>query len=184
VLFEPAFSNGNAVWFTNSLSGDAVVSVTVLTSASHVLTQASHVERYSVELDPKTASQLKNLCESFLERPPPRCDPMGFDGVWYHAAHYVSGRGYLMRSFWTPRRDSVERRFVELAEALRDFATSPASLRTEHWWRIQDTADALREAQGMPFFDPKLGEMQPPANVNRVVAPAKGQSEPSRTESN
>jgi hypothetical protein len=139
VLFEPAFAAPNAVWLTVSPSGNVVVSVTVLT-------KVFHVERYTAELDGDTVSRLNGLCADFLSRSPEVCDHIGYDGVWYHAAHYVEGRGYLMRSFWHPHTDGVDHRFVELAEALRDYTVSPAFLRAERWVRIQDTSGALRDA--------------------------------------
>lgn len=134
VLFEPAFSTHHAVWLTQqSASAEGKVSVSVRTSETAV-------ELYETSLDERTSALLGRLCRAFLTSEPPACARIGLDGVWYHAAHHLSDSGYAMRSLWSPKRDSLDGKFVRLAEALRDYATARPALRMEYWWNIQRAA--------------------------------------------
>jgi hypothetical protein len=135
VVFEPAFSTDHALWFTIQTSGDARVSVSTLTE--------DKADFFEASLDSRTAARLKRLCHSFLTAPRPPCARIGYDGVWYHAAHHVGDSGYAMRSFWSPRRGSVDEKFVRLAEALRDYVVAPLQLRSVYWWHIQSAESEL-----------------------------------------
>jgi hypothetical protein len=135
VLFEPVFATHHAVWFTVQASGVAKVSVSALTGEVPDLFEAA--------LDPSTTGMVKALCHSFAIAPPPTCAPLGVDGATYYVAHYVGDTGYAMRSFWSPRRGSVEEKFVHLAEALRDYVVAPEQLRSIYGLRIRDNVRVL-----------------------------------------
>jgi hypothetical protein len=135
VLFEPAFFSHHAVWFTAQPSGDAQVSVSALTENAP--------DFFDAPLDSRTAARLKRLCHSFLTSARPTCARIGYDGVWYHAAHHVGESGYAMRSFWSPKRGSVDEKFVRLAEALRDYVIAPLQLRSVYWSHIQRAESEL-----------------------------------------
>lgn len=132
VLFEPAFATHHAVWLTVQTSGTSKISVSALVGEVPDFREAS--------LDPSTTRMVKALCHSFLTAPPPTCARWGADGVTYHAAHYVGDTGYAMRSFWSPKRGTVEEKFVRLAEALRDYVVVPEQLRSIYGSRIRDNA--------------------------------------------
>jgi hypothetical protein len=50
-----------------------------------------------------------------------------------------------MKSFWTPRRGSVGRAFVKLAEALRNYAALPPGFRSPAWLALQEAETNLAE---------------------------------------
>jgi hypothetical protein len=50
-----------------------------------------------------------------------------------------------MKTFWTPRRGTVGRAFVELAEALRNYAALPPGLRRSAWSSLQEAERVLEE---------------------------------------
>ena len=66
--------------------------------------------------------------------------------VWYHAAHPIDGRTYVMRSFWSPRKGEFEVLMADLAEALRDVVVSPGAFQMELAIRLRNAANALEIA--------------------------------------
>jgi len=138
VVFEPAFSSAHAVWFVqNSPAADAMVFVKVRAN--------DQIQSYSALLDGNTASRLSKLCLASLSSRTETCQPLGMDGVWYHAAHPKPSGSYEMASFWSPRRGTVASTFVGVAEALRNYATMPQSLRSPAWLALQEAANRLSE---------------------------------------
>jgi hypothetical protein len=136
MVFEPAFSNPHAVWFVqHDDRADATVFVKVRANDGS--------ESYSALLDPSTALRLSRLCLAALTADFASCERLGYDGVWYHAAHPLPTRAYAMASFWTPRHGSVANAFVKVAEALRSYATVPQSLRSQAWTTLQQSESAL-----------------------------------------
>ncbi len=130
----------HVVWFTHDGESGATVEV-------RFQSQDGGRERRTAKLDHRTARMLDRMCEQFL-RHRSECARRGFDGTYFHAAHYVPGNRYLMRSFWSPRYDSIDARFVDVVEALRDYALFPDDLRSLKWLRIQDSAGRLEDALG------------------------------------
>jgi hypothetical protein len=136
VVLEPAFSNPHAVWFVqNGAWTEATVFVKVHTNDG--------VESYSAVLDGSTAGRLSQLCLTALTADFRSCEPLGRDGVWYHVAHPLPTHAYAMASFWTPRQGTVANAVVKVAEALRNYATLPESLRYQAWIRLQESENDL-----------------------------------------
>ena len=136
VVFEPAFSSPHAVWFVqNNAAADATVFVKV-----HAI---DGVESYSAPLDRISARRLSQLCLTALTADFSSCERLGVDGVWYHAAHPLAAHAYAMASFWTPRQDTVANALVSVAEALRNYATLPESLRSQARTRLRESEDDL-----------------------------------------
>lgn len=136
VLFEPAFTSPNAVWFVqNGSEEDATVFVRVR--------MKDETASYSAPLDRSTAARLSALCLAALSSKAEACERRGYDGTWYHAAHPERASSYLMASFWSPRTGTPADAFVKLAEALRNYATLPITLRPDAWIALQDAANGL-----------------------------------------
>ncbi len=138
VVFEPSFSVAHALWFTQDHSGDATAVVSILVNDGTP-------ERYSASLDGRTARMLDSACARFLKYRP-SCQTHGVDGTYVHIAHSNPGRGYAMRTLWSPCRDSVDARFVALAESLRAYVVVPPSLRALQWMKVNDSAGKLDDA--------------------------------------
>lgn len=136
VLFEPAFSNRHAVWIVQ-LSPEREAEVVV-----HIR-GGSGIDVFSAPLSAGTAARLSRLCLATLTADFSSCKRTGFDGVWYHAAHPAPAGGYVMAAFWTPRRGTVAEAFAAVAEALRDYAVLPPTLRGPAWLRLVTSADTL-----------------------------------------
>ncbi len=139
VLFEPTWAEKHAVWIGQSDSADVPVVVTNFTADAAV-------EEHVAELDRRTANRLVALCARFLRQPPPDCRRIVVDGTWYHAAHELDSRQYLMRSFDNPRKETLDAAFVSLAESLRDYAMAAPTFRRVYWWRIQEAEGRFSEA--------------------------------------
>jgi hypothetical protein len=133
-VFERAFTTPHAVWFTTDASGDAHLTVAV---------RLDHAPRtFETMLDARTAARLKVLCHAFLSAKAPACERLVPDGPRYYVAEYEDG-GYLMRSFASPRWGTRDDKFVRVAEALRDYAVAPDSLKSVYSRSIQRAADEL-----------------------------------------
>jgi hypothetical protein len=136
VLFEPSFASPHAVWIVQEgEAADATVFVKVRIN--------DDIATYSAALDGHTAARLSNLCRAALSSKAEACARSGSDGTWYHAAHPDGASSYLMASFWSPRTGTLADAFVKLAEALRNYATLPAPLRSESWYALQEAANDL-----------------------------------------
>jgi hypothetical protein len=136
VLFEPAFSNAHAVWFVqDDTAVDAMVVVRVRLD--------DRIQSYSAPLDHGTGLRLSKLCLASLTSRTEGCGRRGMDGVWYHVAHPQTAHSYAMASFWSPRQGTVASDFVRVAEALRNYATVPATLRSPAWLALQEAANSL-----------------------------------------
>lgn len=138
VLFEPAFSSAHAVWL---VQGDPAADATVFVR----IRTAGDDQSYSAPLDRNTALRLSELCLASVSSRSETCPRHGVDGVWYHAAHPDSSHSYAMASFWSPRRGTVASAFVKVAEALRNYATSSATLRSPAWLALREASDGLSE---------------------------------------
>jgi hypothetical protein len=136
MVFEPAFSFAHAVWFVqDDPRSEAQVIVRVDTRTG--------LQSFDARLDRGTASRLSRLCLAALTSSLESCATLGMDGTWYHFASPAPDGGYVMATFWSPRRDTFADAVVELAEALRDYAAIPPLLRYGAWGRIQEAEDVL-----------------------------------------
>ncbi len=129
VVFEPAFAVTHAVYLASTHPGtNARMFVAVR--------QTETVSTYSAPLDCRTAAQLELLCMRWLTEHSVDCTRRGVDGTWFHVAHAHRPGRYLARSFWSPRQDSDAAKLVELAEAMRNYAVAPESLRAVYGQRL------------------------------------------------
>ena len=139
VVFEPAFATHHSVWFTDPPDGVAMARVLIANPDGPPT-------RLEARLPSNVAASLERGCRKFLTSAP-RCANLGRDGVYFHAAHYV-GDGYAMRTLWSPRVGTLDRQFVALVEALRDYVVGPEALRSVHYFRLLDLQIELDRAMG------------------------------------
>jgi hypothetical protein len=136
MVFEPAFSFDRAVWFVHDdPRSDARLIARVRTDAG--------IQSFEAPLDGSTALRLSRLCLAALTAEIDSCASRGMDGTHYHFANPSPDRGYVMATFWTPRRGTLARAVVELADALRDYAAIPETMRYPLWIRIQEAESEL-----------------------------------------
>lgn len=138
VLFEPAFSSAYAVWFVQD---EAMADVTVVLKVG----ANDQTQSYAAPIDRNTAERLSKLCLASLTTRVGDCGRLGYDGVWYHAAHPGPAHGYAMASFWSPKPGTLAHDFVKVAEALRDYAALPEALRHPAWLALQEAMDRLTD---------------------------------------
>lgn len=137
VLIEPSFSIPHAVWYTY---GDSDLATVVVR-----FERPSGNQERTAEIDEGTARRLDGLCERFL-RDPPECERSGLDGTFFHVAHYVARSSYLMRTFWSPRDESIDASFVAMIGALRDYVLVPDAMRSVKWHDVQRSALMLERS--------------------------------------
>jgi len=95
-------------------------------SQYHALNKVTvHVTTKTAQIDPATADLLEAIWEAILKNIEyPDLATYGKDGVTYHAAHYFSGLGYRAGKTWSPKKGTQASDFIQIAEALRDFANA------------------------------------------------------------
>lgn len=67
----------------------------------------------------------------------------GLDGVTFHFAHFVAGKGYLSGEVWFPDASSLPGKLAAIGERLKDLAMSDGTGRKSIENELRETAKAL-----------------------------------------